>query len=420
MTARISRLEIEGFRVIEKLHLELRPMNVLIGENGSGKSTVIEALELLRKAATLSGESFFSELYTLHGGTQMFRRAGTPSASRQLALDVSLKLGDEVPHRYRLALQAELSGAIRIAREQLLLGPLPGHNDPLRVIDRTLAQASVFNPKEKRLERVKVDENDLLLTALTADTDVENRAIPRVRDALRNLRVYPAAETNPAWARLPGERPAGLRSPVVIRPATTVERGGANLPNVYQTLRNRGDAAWKQILMTLRLGLGSDLEDVLVEPMPSGGSVSLSLKVTGVGEVPAFALSDGQLAYLMFVGIMELDSERDGIVAFDEPDTHFHPALIGRIISLAEEASERRTVVISTHSDRLLDALSSPADSVILFERAEGARCLASRPNPAQLARWLERYAGLGAARAEGYSSAIFTEDAQTDEGSAE
>ncbi|NJM90940.1 MAG: AAA family ATPase [Myxococcales bacterium] len=424
MTARITGLQIEGFRVIDKLNLELQPMNVLIGENGSGKSTVIEALELLRKAAALSGESFFSELYTLHGGVQMFRGT-TQAATRQVKLGATVEFPNDGRYQYQLVLQVELSGAIRLVRELLSYGPGPGHTEPLRIVDRTPGNAQVFHRKAKRLERFEVGEQDLLLTTLATDSDdgvdpkVPNQAVPKLRDFLRNIRVYPPTETNPAWARLPGEPLAGLRSPVVIRPAASVDRGGSNLPNVYQRLRNRGDAPWKQTLMTLRLGLGSDLEDLVIEPMSSGGSISLALKMRGVGVVPAFALSDGQLAFLMFVGIMEIDeidAQRGGLVALDEPDTHFHPALIGRIVSLAEEASERRTVVIATHSDRLLDALSNPVESVILFERVEGSRCEARRPNREQLERWLTRYAGLGAARADGYSSVIFTEKVGADQ----
>ena len=76
MTARITRLDIEGLRSIDKLSLDLGPMNVLIGENGSGKTTVLEALELLRKAATLPGEQFVQILYEAHGGVALIRNRG--------------------------------------------------------------------------------------------------------------------------------------------------------------------------------------------------------------------------------------------------------------------------------------------------------------------------------------------------------
>jgi recombinational DNA repair ATPase RecF len=49
---RITRLRIENVRAIEFVDLVLGwPLTVLIGENGSGKSTILECLELLRKVA---------------------------------------------------------------------------------------------------------------------------------------------------------------------------------------------------------------------------------------------------------------------------------------------------------------------------------------------------------------------------------
>lgn len=49
---RITRVRIRNVRAIVSLDLELtQPITVLIGENGSGKSTILECLELLRRAA---------------------------------------------------------------------------------------------------------------------------------------------------------------------------------------------------------------------------------------------------------------------------------------------------------------------------------------------------------------------------------
>ena len=50
MTA-IREISIEGFRSIGAIEgLKLRPMNVLIGANGSGKSNFLGAIALLRAA----------------------------------------------------------------------------------------------------------------------------------------------------------------------------------------------------------------------------------------------------------------------------------------------------------------------------------------------------------------------------------
>jgi recombinational DNA repair ATPase RecF len=46
----ITELRIYGLRTLADVRLSLRDLTVLIGGNGSGKSSIIEACELLRKA----------------------------------------------------------------------------------------------------------------------------------------------------------------------------------------------------------------------------------------------------------------------------------------------------------------------------------------------------------------------------------
>lgn len=48
MPTTLDRIEIEGFKSIRQLRLDLKPLNVLIGANGAGKSNFISVFGLLR------------------------------------------------------------------------------------------------------------------------------------------------------------------------------------------------------------------------------------------------------------------------------------------------------------------------------------------------------------------------------------
>lgn len=48
MVARLTSLRIEGLRTLADVTLSLDGLTVLVGENGTGKSTITEALELVR------------------------------------------------------------------------------------------------------------------------------------------------------------------------------------------------------------------------------------------------------------------------------------------------------------------------------------------------------------------------------------
>ena len=47
--AMLKRLVLNGFKSIKSLDLELRRMNVLIGENGAGKSNLVSFFKMLNE-----------------------------------------------------------------------------------------------------------------------------------------------------------------------------------------------------------------------------------------------------------------------------------------------------------------------------------------------------------------------------------
>jgi predicted ATPase len=119
-----------------------------------------------------------------------------------------------------------------------------------------------------------------------------------------------------------------------------------------------------------------------------------------------FWLSDGVLAYLAFVALVQL-SPPGGLLAFDEPETHLHPGLIDRVAGFFETLSTRRPVLVATQSDRFLDAISDPADSVVLCELDSDRSTQLIRPEPRALAAWLKDYRGLGHLRAAGHDRSV-------------
>ena len=78
------------------------------------------------------------------------------------------------------------------------------------------------------------------------------------------------------------------------------------------------------------------------------------------------------------------------------------------MVGLLEETAEHSPVIIATHSDRLLYALSDPAASVVLCELDENRAVRLRRPDAANLADWMEDYRGFGSIRAEGYQAHVF------------
>src|ERR1017187_10361079 len=61
-SVRFGQLSIQGFRRLYDVKLELRPLSVMIGANGTGKTSVLDVLSLLASSAQGKLSSSISEL----------------------------------------------------------------------------------------------------------------------------------------------------------------------------------------------------------------------------------------------------------------------------------------------------------------------------------------------------------------------
>jgi len=437
----ITELRIEGLRTIEKLRLKLDGLTVLIGENGSGKSSIIEACELLRRA---TGERFLDELYSIHGGLTSLLRQG---ASR-LVLGVTVQprgptYREYASVEYDLILSqggsfARLQEQVRFKGRQLSSRKKPASKSPRSLRDKTSRKPLKKHDLEVAAWRADdqyeiyedgiapgkwpeaipdvfgpIDTNTTFLSQkeIYSPGSTGDVAIQAIAATLREIHVHLPFEVMPAWAARALDRKSALRAPAPLAPANRLEKLGLNLANAFHALKNNYSAQeWQRTLGYIRLGLGEDIEDISTLADPGGGSIGLSLKRKNLDrQIPAAQLSDGMLSYLAFVALFRLQGAPPSLVALDEPDLHLHPRLLMRVLDMFEAMARDYPVLVATHSDRLLDGLADPARSVVLCELDERQATRLYRPDPRALDKWLERYRGLGDIRGAGHEASVLT-----------
>lgn len=405
----ITELRIYGLRTLADVRLSLRDLTVLIGSNGSGKSSIIEACELLRKAPS---PDFLKEFRRTHWGFAGLLRHGAD----QLKLGVRIEEDGEVID-YDFAL-ADRAGQTVFVEETLSVGPDKRRLGPI--------ESSRWNQHATfKLPRLILSVADAVKTAggireyVQAFDDgdlaeLEPRLIlfTKVARALQSIQVHLPFETMPMWASRSLKRSSAMREDNIVEPFERLEPLGSNLGSAYFALRNElGDAHWRETLELIRLGLG-DVEDVLVRAGGDGGKISLRVQYRSQRQpVPTFALSDGTLAYLAWVALFRAPRPQPpALLAFDEPELHLHPHLLMRVLDFLESLSQTAPVLVATHSDRLLDGLSRPAEQAVLCELDDQGRTQLRRPDQESLARWMERYRGIGELRGAGHDASIWAD----------
>ena len=393
---RITQLRIGGMRCIDSLSLDLRGLAVLIGDNGSGKSTVLEALELLRQAA--KPVNYVSDiLYRGHGGLQSLLRRG----SKELVLGVRVE-GAGPALEYHFAI-AEVGAAAEIVEEALAVCE---NTDPvLVVIERDGRKVRFLHETKPEMVEKQISSSTLALGVQGMDFRPE---VERLANALNAIEIHAPFETRPIWQQEELETRYGPRKPTVVDSSQVLARYAVNLSTCYHQLRNLGDEVWTRVRDRIRLGPGNDFRDFRLRS-PNPGHLTLEIVYGSAPDkpVPIDSLSEGQISYLAFVALVELNAGRS-VLALDEPELHLHPGLLARVVGMLEEVAESCPVILATHSDRLLDALADPASSVVLCDLDDARTTRLQRPNPERLAEWLETYRGLGGVRAEGYEAHVF------------
>ena len=110
----------------------------------------------------------------------------------------------------------------------------------------------------------------------------------------------------------------------------------------------------------------------------------------GPYKIPAIRLSDGTLRYLCLLAIL-CHPNPPPLVCIEEPELGLHPDIIRTVAKLLKEASERCQLIVTTHSEVLVDAMTDMPEAVVVCEKPDGATKL-RRLSQSDLEPWLERY----------------------------
>jgi predicted ATPase len=398
VNAKLLELRVRGLRTLADVSLPLGGLTVLIGENGAGKSSLVEAFQLAR---LLAGPGFADRLGMHNLGSAVRRDSG------EVKLDVRVEYAGR-----NFAYSVTINGQSREVLFEAIHELQPGVSLAEATTGTTAHPLIKRTPESLAIveegTRLQIPGRMTLLEYFGEATIHED--VASVRAALGGIDVQLPFAVTSGWANRMMSSGPSPREPQVLEPTERLHLFGRNLANAYHALKNNGSQRWQTTLDLLRLGLGPDLLDVQT-PTAGGGHVSLAVEFAGsVGQITAFQLSDGQLAYLAFVALMQLDPGRT-LLCFDEPEQHLHPALLARVLQLFENASTRHPVVIASHSDPLLDYLSDPAASVLVCELDAVRRTTLRRLDRAQLDMWLEHYGGVGDIRAGGQLGSILADD---------
>jgi predicted ATPase len=353
----IKKLTIEGFKSIRKLEdFELRPMNVLIGANGAGKSNFVGFFRLLR---------------------ELIEQRLQLALQKEGGADASLYLGPKVTQKmaakfhfgrngYEFALVPTADNRLVFAGEGTLF-----QGDLYGLVRRSLGSGHA----EAQLKAHKDDPGK------TAQYGVEHY----VYHAVSSWVVYHFHDTSET---------AAVRRQGAINDNESLRPNAENLAAFLYRIRETNPPSYQRIRDVVRQA-APFFHDFKLRPVPTNlDLIQLEWSQTD-SDYPfsASQLSDGTLRFICLAAAL-LQPFLPSTLLFDEPELGLHPYALTLLANLFQQASKpygypTNQVIVSTQSAPLLNEFV-PED-VIIVERKDGQSTF-RRLESAQLSEWLEEY----------------------------
>ena len=356
------------------LDLDLGALNVLIGPNGSGKSNLLETVGLLRGAP-----QDIAAPIREGGGIRNWIWYGHDDPAPSASVEIELHSGSYWGRlRHRIAIM-DFDQVFTVLSEHILfpmvnLGP-SAHSRMWQRELKTATRKTNTTGEEQQSEERQVAFDKSILSEVK--DPVQFPELSSIAGFYENISLYRQWEF--------GSKSA-IRRPqrIDVRPAPLLE-DFSNLGMFLNRIRQH-----PRTKMELFEKLGDIYDGVRdFELNIEGGTVQIFF-TEGEYSVPATRLSDGSLRYLCLLAIL-LDPEPPKLVCIEEPELGFHPDLIPKLADLLVDASSRCQLIVTTHSDALIDALSDQPESVVVCEKHDGQTSM-RRLDRSDLAVWLEKY----------------------------
>lgn len=353
----LTRIRIRNFRVFRDFSLDLRRgPNILVGDNDAGKSTILEAINIVL-TGRLRRNSFLSELSPHH-----FNQSAVASYSAALASGTRVRPPEITIDAYLedSADLAELSGTNNLATERS-----PGiqmralfNRDYLEEYRRFVADAAA---NEDPIELVPVEYYRTEWTSFSGNP-ITGRGVPASVSMIDSaaIRLFSGADF--------------YLQQIIDSHLSPKER--VEISHAYRSLREKfsKDNAIAAINKRLRLDDSNPIADRVLSL-----SIDVSQRtawetslVPHLDALPFHFNGKGAQSQLKVLLALARDADDSHVVLIEEPENHLSPASLNGLVREIQTRCADKQVVIATHSSYVLNKLG--IDNLVMLGSGDPTR----------------------------------------------
>lgn len=367
----LEKYRLQSFKAVQDSgELELTPLTVLIGDNGSGKSSLLEGLETFQVIVT-----------------QDLDRALQPWRGFEYLWNQAVKHDLQLPnpnnaaarHWHTHPMQFALSGYIQ--RQSYAVDMQINTGADMLFIQTEQVKLSEKLQYRRNAQGKCEDKTGEGHTSFRlADGESVVGGIPQLRGFVQD------------WQFL-ALNPQAMGQPVPRRRASgqiQLAKDGMNIAEYLLDIRRLDQAAFEGILETLQyiLPYAGDLQPKVTSEVER--TVYLQLTETHF-KVPGWLLSTGTLRLLALLALFRHPTPPP-LIVIEEIENGLDPRTINLIVEEIRTLVEsgRAQVILTTHSPYLLDLLH--LSHIVLVERVDGQPTFTRPADQEALQEWARRF----------------------------
>lgn len=362
----IVRLEIDAFKAFDHQAVELDPFSVLVGRNGSGKTSVLQALEFFH--GVVAGN--LPEHLERHGWN--YKDLPRLKATNfEFGFTALLDLGGSLfwwklrlGKRLRPGIAGEVVYEIhRSHAEDVLAGTEPDKDVDELLLDRTGRTMHRYDWVAEDWESITQTLTSSWLQAV--DTRYDRDRFPglvAVAEWARHIQPYVVLDPN------------RLREPSRLS-SRGIGAAGEQLAGFLRHLRTRRPEAFARVWSRVKSAYPR-LDEIEIQTT-NGAAFSFAVRESWSTEanplLNARQASDGLLRLFAFAALPEV-TPKPTLIMVDELENGVHPELLGAVVTLLETLADEEDIqVVSTsHSPVVLNYVSSAGTVVLTMRDADG------------------------------------------------
>ena len=367
---KLAKLHASHYRSLRDEVVELDGLNLFIGANASGKSTVLDALRFLHEG--VQARDFRNPVYT-RGGIINLCWKGETAVHAEIVVEIQ---GTEDGASYEWSIRLVRDGYDFHLEENVNRVRL--HEPPVQLLDARNGEGWWWSGERGRVA-LKQAGTMCALAAAAADASFPAR---HVADFIERWGFF---DPNPVLLR---------------RDWTGLDSGrfdpyGRNLGETLHTLEQTSPDVFESIVNATRdvLGLPSAIETREADDRFYFVQTEPGLQYT----VNQMGVSSGTLRMLALMTALHAEPNAN-LIGIEEPENHVHPTALESFTEFIRSTSGRVQFMVTTHSPLLLDYLGDPSAVRVVQRNDEGATTVSQRTDGEGVRRALDESGfGLGA-----------------------